>query len=259
MFIEERHRTILELLTQEGSITTSEIKARFGISYDSAKRDLRILEEKGLLRRTHGGAIIKCNVGWDGQFDKQLGKECKKTVEDHYLAIAKRAIAEIKWREVVFVTAGDIGYRMAQNMTNNQIFTVVTNSAEVASELHKKENITAILVGGEMRTDNSFYDGFSSGIIERLHFDKCFITSGDISSEFGFFVQGSHNTEWINRIIQNSGKVYGLYSAEKSGKSEVICNCDIEKLDVLVTDKDLCKKELKTFREAGVEVIVARS
>ena len=57
MFIEERHRAILEMLEQKGSITTSDIQLKFNISYDSAKRDLRILEEKGLLKRTHGGAL----------------------------------------------------------------------------------------------------------------------------------------------------------------------------------------------------------
>ena len=49
MFIEERHQAILDLLEEKGSITTAEIQEMFGVSYDSAKRDLRILEEKGLL------------------------------------------------------------------------------------------------------------------------------------------------------------------------------------------------------------------
>ena len=54
MFIEERHREILKRLNASGTITTAEIQRLFGIGYDSAKRDLRILEEKGLLKRTHG-------------------------------------------------------------------------------------------------------------------------------------------------------------------------------------------------------------
>ena len=57
MLIEERHEAILSILSQKGSITNPDIQKEFGISYDSAKRDLRILEEKGLLKRTHGGAL----------------------------------------------------------------------------------------------------------------------------------------------------------------------------------------------------------
>ena len=48
MFIEERHRAILDWLQEKGSITTGDIQVQFGVSYDSAKRDLRLLEEKGL-------------------------------------------------------------------------------------------------------------------------------------------------------------------------------------------------------------------
>lgn len=57
MFIEERHRMILEHLAKNGSITTNDIIEQYNVSYDTAKRDLRILDEKGLLKRTHGGAL----------------------------------------------------------------------------------------------------------------------------------------------------------------------------------------------------------
>ena len=59
MFIEERHKKILEMLQKNKSITNQEIQDMFGISYDSAKRDLRLLEEQGMLKRTHGGAILR--------------------------------------------------------------------------------------------------------------------------------------------------------------------------------------------------------
>lgn len=64
MFIEERHQKILEVLKQKQSITNQEIQEMFGISYDSAKRDLRLLEEPKITKRTHGGAIPLRNVGF---------------------------------------------------------------------------------------------------------------------------------------------------------------------------------------------------
>lgn len=63
MFIEERHQAILDLLNENGRISNLEIQEKFEVSYDSAKRDLRILEEKGLLKRTHGGAIPARQIG----------------------------------------------------------------------------------------------------------------------------------------------------------------------------------------------------
>ena len=63
MFNEERHQEILRILSEKGRISNSEIQKTFQISYDSAKRDLRLLEEQGLLKRTHGGAIPARQIG----------------------------------------------------------------------------------------------------------------------------------------------------------------------------------------------------
>ena len=85
MFIEERHQAILDLLNEKGSITTTEIQEKFAVSYDSAKRDLRILEEKGLLKRTHGGAIKLRQIA----FSKPPKVTCKdiKEVKENYVLI----------------------------------------------------------------------------------------------------------------------------------------------------------------------------
>lgn len=63
MFIEERHRAILTIENEVGRISIGEIQEKFSVSVDSARRDLRILEEKGLLKRTHGGAIPLLQAG----------------------------------------------------------------------------------------------------------------------------------------------------------------------------------------------------
>ena len=78
MFIEERHQVILETIAASGRISIGEIQERFDVSVDSARRDLRILEEKGLLKRTHGGAIPLPQVGLlpprDRNFAEMAGK-----------------------------------------------------------------------------------------------------------------------------------------------------------------------------------------
>lgn len=259
MFIEERHQAILELLAEKERITNSEIQERFGISYDSAKRDLRILEEKGLLKRTHGGAIPMRSVGWNGngQIQELSGKERVTVVKDNYLNIAKRAVQEIGSQEVVYVTGASVGYLMAQNMPEDRIFTVVTNSIAIAEELRSKGNITVILAGGEMSANGSFYDGFSLEILKRLRFDKCFITSACISAEFGLSIQKSRNLEVINTVIENSRRVYGLYPSEKIGMNSIISICSAKSLNVLITDDEASEEDLQAFEEAGVEIIIS--
>ena len=100
MFIEERHKKILEMLQKNKSITNQEIQDMFGISYDSAKRDLRLLEEQGMLKRTHGGAILRETIGAQYNIGDLTAKERIAKVDPNYLAIAKKAVTCINDNDV---------------------------------------------------------------------------------------------------------------------------------------------------------------
>lgn len=63
MFLEERHQAILDIIKNEGRISIGAIQERFNVSVDTARRDLRILEKNGLLKRTRGGAIPLPQIG----------------------------------------------------------------------------------------------------------------------------------------------------------------------------------------------------
>ena len=132
MFIEERHKKIPELLNEKQSITNQEIQERFGISYDTAKRDLRLLEEQGLLKRTQGGAIPLRNIGFQPGIGNLSSKERAQKVLPNYLAIAKRAVQCIEENDVIYITSASIGYLMVQNLPQKLSCTVVTNSISIA-------------------------------------------------------------------------------------------------------------------------------
>lgn len=255
MFIEERHQAILKMLSENGRISNSEIQETFQISYDSAKRDLRILEEQGLLKRTHGGAIPARQIG--GNVINNLSPDERVVeVKENYLAIAKEAVGTIEKDDVVYITNASVGYLMAQNMGETAC-TVVTNSISIAEELRQKESITVILAGGEMQKNGCFYDSFALSLINRLRFDKCFITSACVSAKFGLSIQKSRSVELTNAVINNSKTVYGLYPVEKIGFDSVISICPANKLDYIITDGDSSEEELMSFEELGVKIKLA--
>lgn len=255
MFIEERHQEILKMLSEKGRISNSEIQEAFQISYDSAKRDLRLLEEQGLLKRTHGGAIPARQIG--GNVIKNLSPDERVAeVKENYLAIAKEAVKTIEENDVVYITNASVGYLMAQNIGDVSC-TVVTNSISIAEELRKKENITVILAGGEMQKNGCFYDSFALSLINRLRFDKCFVTSACVSAKFGLSIQKSRSVELTNAIINNSKTVYGLYPVEKIGFDSVISICPANRLNYIITDSDSSEDDLMQFEEIGVKIKIA--
>lgn len=255
MFMEERHAAILKLLAEQGRISNAQIQDLFQISYDSAKRDLRILEEKGLLKRTHGGAIPARRVGANCLKDLAPDERVRE-VKENYLAVAKTAVQEIAENDVVYITNASVGFLMAQNMGDVPC-TVVTNSLAIAEELRKKENITVLLAGGEMQKNGCFYDSFALSLINRLRFDKCFVTSACISAKFGLSVQKSRSLALTNAVICNSKTVYGLYPVEKIGFDSVISICPASKLHCLITDSEASEDDLAQFEEMGIRIKTA--
>lgn len=254
MFIEERHQRILDILNTDGSISCSMIQELFKVSYDSAKRDLRILEEKGLLKRTHGGALPIRQVA-AGKPEKMTCKDIV-SVKENYKAIALKAVSMVENNDVIFITSATVGYFMAQNLPNDIKLKVVTNSIVIAEELRTRENIGVIMLGGEMDSKGNCYDSIAIETIKRLRFDKCFITSAAISAEFGLSIQKTGAISFWNALIDSSKKTIGLYPTEKIGYDSIVSICPANRLDTLITDWDACEEDLQKFDEQGIELVI---
>lgn len=254
MFIEERHQAILTWLKEKGSITTNDIQEEFGVSYDSAKRDLRLLEEKGLLKRTHGGALPLHQVAF-GRPAKQTVKDIAE-VKDNYYRIALHAVSMIQNHDVIFLSSATVCYFMAQNIPDDIHIRVVTNSIVIAEELRTKDNVSVILLGGEMDDKGNCYDAIAVETVNRLRFDKCFVTSAFISAEFGLSIQRTAAISFFNAVMDSSKQTIGLFPKEKIGFDSIVSICPAERLDVLITDWDASEEDLKQFDEKGIEIVV---
>lgn len=254
MFIEERHQAILEYIKKNNRIAATEIQDMFKVSFDTARRDLRILEEKKLLKRTHGGAIPIQQIGFSKP-PKMTARDISE-IKKNYFAIAQKAVSMIQKNDVIFITSATIGYFMAQNFPKNIFITVVTNSIIIADELRKQDNIHVIITGGEMDGKGNCYDSFTVETIKRMRFDKAFLTSASISAEFGLSIQRTNHVEFVNAVINSSKYSVGLYPTEKIGFESIISICPANKLDILITDWDVSEEELKKFDEQGIEIIV---
>lgn len=230
------------------------IQELFHVSYDSAKRDLRILEEKGLLKRTHGGALPIRQIA-TGRPAKMTCKDIL-SVKENYKAIALKAVSMIENNDVIFITSATVGYLMVQNLPNDIKIRVVTNSIVLAEELRTRDNISVIMLGGEMDNKGNCYDAIAIETIKRLRFDKCFITSACISAEFGLSIQRTGAISFWNALIDSSKKTIGLFPTEKIGYESIVSICPANRLTSLITDWDACEEDLQKFDEQGIEVVV---
>lgn len=255
MFIEERHQAILTIVNETGRISIGDIRAKFNVSVDSARRDLRILEEKGLLKRTHGGAIPITQVGTLSPRHREI-----KNIHilDNYDLIAKKASTFIKSNDIVYLTSGSIGFLMLKYLPRNIHYTLVINSITLAEELKYWDNITVYIVGGKMKMHGttSLVDSLATSFVKNIHFDVSFMNGDGVDASFGLS-NGTDETATFQRaIIENTRKNILLLPSSKVGVKAFIKVCDVHKFNALITDWDALEEELSRIEEAGVEVIV---
>jgi len=253
MFIEERHQEIAEIIKNNGKITIADITKKYGISDESARRDLRLLEQKGLCKRTHGGAVISQQVNVRPPYDRDFNA---MPIFDNYKQIACEAAKLINKNDIVYLTPGSLGYIMLSFLPRDIYYTVVVNSVDIAKELRGFDNIDVYIAGGKMRQSGSVTDSLAKEFVSRLHFDICFITGGGLTSEFGLSNGTDETASFQRAVIKNSRKKCLLIPGAKVGVDSFIKVCEADTFDSIITDWECVEDQITVLEEKGVEVTV---
>ncbi len=255
MFIEERHQAILEWLKEKGSITTAEIQQTFRVGYDSAKRDLRILEEKGLLTRTHGGAIPVGAAPTNAP--RPAIPAAKPDARPSYTAIARYAASMIADGDTVYLPATPIGQLMARYLPADKSVRVVTNSLVLAGLLAGREGGTLLVLGGEADTRGECYSDFALEMLARIRLDKCFLEPDGLSAPFGLSVSDGRVLAFCAALLKASKKRFVLCPGEKIGAEAPLSAAPADRFDAVFTDSTADAEARDALREAGAAVILA--
>lgn len=250
--MEERQKDIIKKLNETGRILVSEIQEFYQISADCARRDLRVLESKGLLQRTHGGAIP---VNPKEIYPTPTYNPVDiKEIQPDYLAVAKRAVEYIENKDVIYITTSLVGYYMAENFPEEISITVLTNSVTIAEMLRKKMNISVILLGGEMSHRGHCHDFYTIQMVKNIRIDKAFLSHTALSLDFGASIHDPAGVEFGKAVMKNSSMNIGLYPSKKVGKNSIHSVCRINEYDLLITDNNISEDFLIQAKELGVVI-----
>lgn len=249
MFMEERQKDIVKKLNKTGRILVSEIQELYQVSADCARRDLRALERRGLLQRTHGGAIA---VSPKEIYPAPTYNPADiKEVQPDYLAVARRAVKYIENKDIIYITTSLVGYYMAQNLPEDISITVLTNSVTIAEILRKKMNLTVILLGGEMSHRGHCHDFYTIQMISNIRIDKAFLSHTGLSLDFGASIHNIAGVEFGRAVMKNSSMNIGLYPSKKAGKHSIHSVCQLRDYDLLITDSNISEDFLAQVKELG--------
>lgn len=175
MLAESRRREIADALRSNGAVTVAELEARFGVSSMTARRDLDELERRGLVRRTHGGAVLPTTSAHEDSFARRM-----KVETEAKLRLAEEAVAMLSPRETVFLDSSTTTFFVAKLMIERGLAaTVLTNSLPVM-ELILSEggpDVELIGIGGTLRRlTRSFVGPFAVRTIQGHFADRLFLS-----------------------------------------------------------------------------------
>jgi len=246
----ERHRSILNILQTEGSVSVTDLSGRLNVSEVTVRKDLTVLEHQNKLYRTHGRAIpISPYIA-----DMHINEKAKHAIPEK-VSIGKYAASMVKEGECILMASGTTVLSAAKEMENLRNITVVTASVSVASILSQNKSIDVVQLGGIVRESSvSVVGSFAEDMLQYFNASKLFLGSEGVDMELGVTTTNMMESNLNRMMIDKSQKVILLVDSTKFGKRAFSKVCNLSQVDQVITDDKLPQKYLEDLQNLGIEV-----
>jgi len=252
----KRREKILEMLGTDGSVKVDDLSRFFLVSDMTIRRDLDILEKKGQLERTHGGAIkIHYIMGESLYSEKNLANRSSKE------AIGQVTAKLIKDGETVFINGGSTTLQVILHLAHRKDVHVVTNNIAAALALPEDSTLDLILLGGQFRRSSGCTVGdFAFRVLDEIMPARAVIGADGISLKSGITSpnpQEAALTRWM--IERTRGQIILVADYKKIARVTSFFTASLDLVDILVTDRMPNNNVFPDFEEAGINIIPALS
>lgn len=252
--MENRANQIMNLLYKKGSIRVEELVELMGVSSITIRRDLKDMEDKGLLVRFRGGAMLP-SASTYGHEPTLIERETKNM--ERKSLIAETAVQLINPGEVVVIDLGTTGIEIAKALRSKSNITVFTASLPVANILMNTK-IKVFLFGGLVQGKEKCLGGSIARItIAQYFFDKFFLGARGISQDYGITDFGMDEVEIKKDIIKHSREVISVMDSSKFEKNAFIQIIDLADVDQVITDSALDSLTKQKYEKGGIKLIMA--
>jgi DeoR family transcriptional regulator of aga operon len=252
VFQEERLDKILALFEKENRLVTKDLPEIFNTTSVTIRKDLAILEQRGLLKRTHGGAIRTQKL-----FPGLALNEKEKINLEEKKRIARKAATLISKGDTIILDSGSTTSFLAKEIKNMQGITVITNAMNIASEL-LHSNIEVILIGGSLLKQTSTMVGPIADVaLRKITADKLFMGVDGIDFEVGLTTPNIHEAETSHVMMEISGEVILVVDSSKFGRRSLGIISRVNEVNRIITTKKLTASEIEKLNKADVEIIIA--
>ena len=228
MLNEERRRAILDMMQHDGRVLVADLAEQFQTSQVTIRKDLEILHVRGLVHRTHGGALPTRQ----GALEDPTLREKEKLYRKEKLSIARAAARLVAEGQVVILDSGTTTTEIARALRNFKKLTIVTNAVNIAAEL-ANSSLEIILTGGTVRKNSfSLVGPIAEETLRRLSADILFLGVDGFDVQYGLSTPNLQEAK-VNRVMVEIAK-------------RTVATCDSSP-----------RADMKALKRAGIEVTLA--
>jgi DeoR family transcriptional regulator of aga operon len=250
--IAERHQFILTKIQAENTLDVQELCKELNVSSVTIRKDLKLLEDKNLLYRTHGGATLKNPYTADRPInEKELLQASEK------MKMGQMAASLIEDDDSIIIASGTSVLAMARCIVPKGTLTVITSALNVALELIQKNNIEVIQLGGVLRKSSSSVTGpYAQNVLSSIFCSKLFLGVDGIDLEFGLTTTKASEAQLNRQMIDASQKIIVLADSTKFGRRGFGRICSIEQVDHIITDSGINQQTIESLERLGIGLTI---
>lgn len=244
-----RQRQILEYISARDSAQVAELGSAFGISLSTVRRDLREMEQSGLVRRVHGGVVLA------EERDESPRLQRAAHNPDEKQRIARAAAELVCDGSTIIISAGTTTGAMVPLLRPRRGLTVITNALHVAYQLTSLPHIDVIVLGGWLRhSESSLLGHLTAQALQELRADQIFIGAFGVDPEHGLTGANMQEVETDRRLLAAAREVIALADHSKLGRAGSVRLLPLEQVGRLITGAEAPEPAVHALRARGVAV-----
>ncbi|MBV7532896.1 DeoR/GlpR family DNA-binding transcription regulator [Chitinophaga sp. sic0106] len=250
--IAERHKFILGKLHEKGYVNVLELCKELDVSGVTIRKDLKLLEDKSLLFRSHGGATVQNPY----TIDKPVNEK-ENIRREEKTRIGQAGAALIAPNDAIIIASGTSVLALAKNIQPKGNLMVITGALNVALELLRRPEIEVIQLGGQLRNSSTSVTGtYAEKILDDFSCSKLFLGVDGIDLEFGLTTTNIMEAHLNQKMMTTAQKTIVLADSSKFGKRGFGRICGLEDIDEVITDNAIAEHLVKRMEDMGVKVTV---
>ena len=251
-----RLNAILTSLQQSGSVSVEGLSKELDVSLVTIRRDLDALENQGLLRRTHGGAVSIEPFFYEPFRNDRSFQAQVERFADEKRRIGRAAAALIKAGEIIALTPGTTTTEVIRGLPLNHHITVVTSTVNVAMELSKRKDLDIFVTGGHLRGEwFSLVGPTAAQSLSHLLISTLFVGTDGIDAKHGASCFSPDEAQLNSTMVKHAQRKIAVVDHSKFGVVAGWRICPTSDLDILITDSGATDEMVEPFEKAQVQVM----